>query len=61
VVTVIVLPNLFNIDGLLVGVDMDSTHVVCASILALEPLWASRAKTWEHDGDSQVHKLLASE
>jgi hypothetical protein len=63
VVTVFILLNLFNIDRLLVRVDMDSTHVVCAPILALEPLRASGAETWEHgdaQGDKNGHKMLAS-
>jgi hypothetical protein len=56
VVTAFVLPNLFDIGLLFVRVDVDGTHVVCAPILALEPLRASGVKTgepqdrWHHKG-----------
>jgi hypothetical protein len=63
-VTVFILPNPLNIDQLLVRVDMDGTHVVCAPILAPEPLRASGTKTWEHgdaQGPTNGHKLLACE
>lgn len=35
-----------NVDWTAVRVDVDGTHVICASILTLECLWAAGVEAW---------------